>query len=120
MIFAQTNLLTFPDTRFWTVVRVSHGCLFLHSGRCLITHVSKREQTSMSERRTLLSYFHDYAQRGSATVFVHHHGLRTIHWSYARLVEESHKFARELTERGVRKGDRVLLCRENSPEWAAA
>lgn len=74
----------------------------------------------MSERRTLLSYFHDYAKRGNATVFVHHRGLRTIRWSYARLVEESHKFARELTERGIGKGDRVLLLRENSPEWAAA
>lgn len=74
----------------------------------------------MSERRTLLSYFHDYAQRGNATLFVHHRGLRTVRWSYARLIEESHRFARELTERGVGKGDRVLLHRENSPEWAAA
>ena len=74
----------------------------------------------MSERRTLLTYFQDYAQRGQATVFVHHRGLRTIRWSYARLVEESHQLARELTERGVGKGDRVLLHRENSPEWAAA
>lgn len=74
----------------------------------------------MPERRTLLSYLDDYAQRGNATVFVHHRGLRTIRWSYERLVEESHKLGRELTERGVRRGDRVLLHRENSPEWAAA
>src|SRR5215467_16288146 len=74
----------------------------------------------MPERSTLLSYLDDYAKRGDATVFVHHRGLRTVRWSYAQLVEESHKFARELTERGVGKGDRVLLCRENSPEWAAA
>ena len=72
----------------------------------------------MTERQTLLSYLDDYARRGNASVFVHHRGLRTIRWSYERLVREAHEFARELEARGIRRGDRVLLSGENSPEWA--
>ncbi|HEY2964506.1 MAG TPA: AMP-binding protein [Pyrinomonadaceae bacterium] len=72
------------------------------------------------ERQTLQSYLEDYAQRGDATVFVHHRGLRTIRWSYARLVQESHQFAGALAARGIGRGDRVILRGENTPEWAAA
>ena len=74
----------------------------------------------MPERQTLLSYLDDYERRGRETVFVHHRGLRTVRWSYERLVHEAHEFARELKTRGVVRGDRVLLTGENSPEWAAA
>jgi long-chain acyl-CoA synthetase len=74
----------------------------------------------MPERTTLLSYLDDFARRGRETVFVHHRGLRTVRWSYERLVAEAHGFATELTERGIRHGDRVLLSGENSPEWASA
>jgi long-chain acyl-CoA synthetase len=74
----------------------------------------------MPERTTLLSYLDDFARRGRETVFVHHRGLRTVRWSYERLVAEAHRFANELTERGIRHGDRVLLSGENSPEWAMA
>lgn len=73
----------------------------------------------MPERQTLLSYLDDYERRGRETVFVHHRGLRTVRWSYERLVKEAHQFARELQTRGVVRGDRVLLTGENSPEWAA-
>lgn len=74
----------------------------------------------MPERQTLLSYLDDYERRGRETVFVHHRGLRTVRWSYERLVQEAHQFARELQTRGIGSGDRVLLTGENSPEWAAA
>jgi len=74
----------------------------------------------MPERRTLLSYLDDYERRGRETVFVHHRGLRTVRWSYERLVHEAHEFARELKVRGIGNGDRVILTGENSPEWAAA
>ena len=74
----------------------------------------------MPERQTLLSYLDDYERRGRETVFVHHRGLRTVRWSYERLVREAHSFARELTARGITSGDRVLITGENSPEWAAA
>lgn len=74
----------------------------------------------MPERRSLLSYLDDYERRGDETVFVHHRGLRTVRWSYKRLVQEAHGFAGELKSRGIGPGDRVLLTGENSPEWAAA
>ena len=74
----------------------------------------------MPERQTLLSYLDDYERRGRETAFVHHRGLRTVRWSYERLVREAHEFARELAARGVVRGDRVLLTGANSPEWAAA
>lgn len=74
----------------------------------------------MAERQTLLSYLDEYERRGKETVFVHHRGLRTVRWSYERLVREAHEFARELQAHGIVRGDRVLLTGENSPEWAAA
>ena len=74
----------------------------------------------MQERQTLLSYLDDYERRGRETIFVHHRGLRTVRWSYERLVREAHAFAGDLTARGVVRGDRVLLTGANSPEWAAA
>jgi long-chain acyl-CoA synthetase len=78
-----------------------------------------REFTSTLTRQTLLSYLDDYARRGGETVFVHQRGLRTIRWSYERLANEAHKVAHELEARNIRRGERVLLCGENSPEWAA-
>ena len=74
----------------------------------------------MTERQTLLSYLDDYARRGRETVFVDHRGLRTVRWSYERLVREAHQFARDLEAHGIRAGDRVLVRGENSPEWVAA
>ena len=74
----------------------------------------------MPERSTLLSYLDDFARRGRETVFVHHRGLRTVRWSYERLVRKAHGFARELETSGIHHGDRVLLTGENSPEWAVA
>ena len=74
----------------------------------------------MIKRETLLSYLDDYARRGRETVFVDHRGLRTVRWSYERIVREAHRFAVELEARGIRPGDRVLLHGENGPEWAAA
>ena len=75
---------------------------------------------SVAKRQTLLSYLDDYAARGNASVFVHHRGLRSVRWSYARLVQEAYGFAWELERHEIRHGDRVLLSGENSPEWAAA
>ena len=74
----------------------------------------------MTERQTLLSYLDDYARRGRETVFVDHRGLRTVRWSYERLVDEAHQFARKLESQGIERGDRVILNGENSPDWAAA
>jgi long-chain acyl-CoA synthetase len=76
-------------------------------------------QSSLAERVTVLSYLGDYLQRGEQTMFAHRRGLRTVRWSYERLVSTVYRFARELESRNVCLGERVLLCGENCPEWVA-
>jgi long-chain acyl-CoA synthetase len=71
-------------------------------------------------RRTLLTYLDDYARLRSSILVAHHRGLRTFRWSYERLALESRRFARELEARGIQRGERVLVCGENSPEWIVA
>ncbi|HEX8749064.1 MAG TPA: AMP-binding protein [Pyrinomonadaceae bacterium] len=71
-------------------------------------------------RANILSFLDDYSGRGDEIVFAHRRGLRVARWSYARVAGVARRFARELEERGVKKGDRVLLSAENSPEWVAA
>lgn len=78
-----------------------------------------KESTTRPIRHNLLTYLEDYALRGKETVFADHSGLRTVRWSYKRLVEEAHRVAHELEARGVQRGERVLLCGDNSPEWVA-
>ncbi|HYN26091.1 MAG TPA: AMP-binding protein [Pyrinomonadaceae bacterium] len=71
-------------------------------------------------RRSLLSYLDDYLQRGDAIMFAQRRGLRHVRWSYEQLVLTARRIAHELESRGIAKGERVLLCGENSPEWVAA
>jgi long-chain acyl-CoA synthetase len=71
-------------------------------------------------RQNVLSYLDDYVRRGSATMLVRTSGLRRSRWSYERVVLTARRLARELEARGVGRGERVLLCGENSPEWVAA
>ncbi len=47
-------------------------------------------------------------------------GSRRARWSYERVVRTARRLARELEARGVGRGERLLLCGENSPEWVAA
>jgi long-chain acyl-CoA synthetase len=71
-------------------------------------------------RETLLSFLDDCRAHGDQIGVVHWRGLRTVRWSYARLASCAFQFARELEERDIVKGDRVLFWGENSPEWIAA
>ena len=70
-------------------------------------------------RQTVLSYLDDYAQYGSALAFAQRRGWRTVRCSYEELAQDARRLARELAARGIGRGDRVLLCGENSPGWAA-
>ena len=71
-------------------------------------------------RETLLSYLDDYIRRGSETVFVSKTGLRHVRCTYSELVNYALKTACELENRGIREGETVILCGENSAEWVAA
>lgn len=70
-------------------------------------------------RTNLVSYLDEFILRGSAIAFAHRRGLRAVRWSYERTARTAYQFARELEARGIGKGDRVLLCAENGPEWVA-
>lgn len=79
-----------------------------------------RAQSGPVIRHTVLSYLDAYPRRGAAIVFDYRRGLRRVRWSYGQLAATANRFARELETRGVRRTERVLLCGENSAEWAAA
>jgi len=70
-------------------------------------------------RNTLGSYLDDFLLRGNETAFAYRPGLRTRSWSYAEIAKSAFQFARELEERRIEKGDRVLIWARNSPEWVS-
>ena len=71
-------------------------------------------------RRSLIEYLDTFYVHGSETATVHRRGYRTVRWSYRRVAETACQFARELEERKVGKGDRILIWGENCAEWVAA
>ena len=70
-------------------------------------------------RETLLSFLNDCRAHGKQIAVASWRGVRLSRASYARLSSSAFQFARELEERGIGKGDRVLFWGENSPEWIA-
>ncbi|MGE5323423.1 MAG: class I adenylate-forming enzyme family protein, partial [Actinomycetota bacterium] len=70
--------------------------------------------------QTLAGYAQLHHSLGDETAFVHHRGFRTYRWSYRQTAELAFRFARELEQRKIGKGDRVMLWAENSAEWVAA
>lgn len=69
--------------------------------------------------RTLLDLIpHLQGRAGEAVRF--DDGLRTRILSYPELWHRTASFACHLRERGIRKGDRLLLWGENCPEWVVA
>jgi long-chain acyl-CoA synthetase len=61
-----------------------------------------------------------YRKFDRETAFVYHRGYRTPRWTYRLTLELAFRFARELKNRNIGKGDRVVLWGANSPEWVAA
>ncbi|HSE15945.1 MAG TPA: AMP-binding protein [Pyrinomonadaceae bacterium] len=75
--------------------------------------------TKHGRRETLLSFLEDCRAHGDQTAVAHEAGVRLSRWSYARIASSALQFARELEERGIGAGDRVLFWGENSPQWIA-
>ena len=71
-------------------------------------------------RQLVISYLEDFLARGEAIAFAHREGLRTYRWTYADIARTAYEFASLLAERGINKGDRVLLCGANSAHWVVA
>src|ERR1700676_4734652 len=71
-------------------------------------------------RANLISLFAEFARYSREVAVVQRCGYRREAWTYRRFAGVAFACERELQERGVRTGDRVLLWGPNSAEWAAA
>ncbi|HJV64691.1 MAG TPA: AMP-binding protein [Geomonas sp.] len=70
--------------------------------------------------QTLIDLFNCFESRGEKTVFVDRTGVRRLSVSYGELATLSLKMAALLAQRGVTRGDRVLIWGPNSSWWGVA
>src|SRR5215813_2188350 len=70
--------------------------------------------------RSVAGYLDNFLQHGSECAYVQRRGYRTERWSYRKVAETAFQFARELEEREINKGERVLIWGPNCAEWVAA
>jgi long-chain acyl-CoA synthetase len=71
-------------------------------------------------RVTILEYLGNFRRHAREVAYVHHRGYRMQRWSYGEVLGNAYRFARELEQRGIGKGDKVLLWGENCAEWVVA
>ena len=73
----------------------------------------------MKERASVADYVKDFQSLGDDCAYMQRRGYRTERWSYSGVANVAAGFARELAERGIRRGDRVMVWGENCAEWVA-
>ena len=71
------------------------------------------------DKRSLAAYLDDFVQLGRECAYAEPDGYRIRRRSYRQVAEAAFQFARELEERGISKGERVLLWGPNSADWVA-
>src|SRR5579862_6307451 len=71
------------------------------------------------EHRSVVEYLDNFLNRGRECAYMQCRGYRAERWSYLQVAETAFQFARELEQRGIGKGDRVLLWGPNSAQWVA-
>src|SRR6266700_3761724 len=71
-------------------------------------------------RASLAEYLGDFEHLGNEQAYVERSGYRMARSTYREVAQLAFRFARELTARGIRKGDRVVLWGPNSAAWVAA
>ena len=71
-------------------------------------------------RPNLLSLLDDFRRYRGDVAAIQRRGYRRESWTYGKLATIAFGLARDLQQRGVRTGDRVLLWGSNSAEWMAA
>ena len=71
-------------------------------------------------RHSLATLVDDFERHGDDTAIVSNRGVREYRTSYRQLAHLSRRFAAELVNRDINKGERVILWGENSAEWVAA
>ena len=71
-------------------------------------------------RTSVADYLADFQRLGNEQAYAERIGYRLVRWTYGDVARLAFRFARELTARGIRKGDRVVLWSSNSAAWVAA
>ena len=64
-----------------------------------------------------MDFLDQFGRWGSDLAYVFPRGYRHERWSYQRVTDAAHQFARELTARNIAKGDAVLIWSPNCAEW---
>lgn len=74
----------------------------------------------MAARANLTSLVGDFERHGKQLAIQAPQGLRRRNTTYGQLAKLCHRFAAEIAQREIGKGDRVLIWGENGAEWVAA
>ena len=72
------------------------------------------------QEQTLVRIIENFHQRGTETAFVCRRGYRILRWSYRMVADSASQLARELSLRGIGKGDRVILWGDDCAEWVVS
>src|SRR6202140_1186684 len=70
-------------------------------------------------RASVADYLADFQRLGKEPAYAERVGYRLVRSTYGDVAALSYRFAREVAERGIRKGDRVVLWGPNSAAWVA-
>ena len=70
-------------------------------------------------RASVADYLADFQRLGKEQAYAERVGYRLVRSTYSDVAALSFRFARELSARGIRKGDRVVLWGPNSAVWVA-
>ena len=71
-------------------------------------------------RTSVADYLADFQRLGNEQAYAERVGYRLVRWTYGNVAGLAFQFARELTARGIRKGDRLVIWGPNSAAWVAA
>ena len=84
--------------------------------------LSSLEQLNCQQmaRVTILEYLDNFRRFAREVAYVHHRGYRMQRWTYGDVLSNAYRFACELEQRGIGKGDKVLIWGENCAEWVVA
>jgi long-chain acyl-CoA synthetase len=70
-------------------------------------------------RASVADYLADFQRLGDEQAYAERVGYRVVRWTYGDVAALAFHFARELTARGIRKGDRVMIWGPNCAAWVA-
>jgi long-chain acyl-CoA synthetase len=71
----------------------------------------------MMQEPTLAQVVEKFYARGADIAYVHRRGYRILRWTYRQIAECARQLARELQERRLGPGDKVVLWGEDCAEW---